>query len=149
MLALPQALRACCAAARWHCRRRAGPVWAQGKLEARYTASLAGIPIGKGSWVIDITDTITRRRRAAPPPACCMPSPAAQGTSAAHGTLQAGQPLSSIYASTIVTSKKTDEVRLTIDNGNVKEFKRRSAAGQRRRSACRSPRRTGTACSIR
>src|SRR5664279_2199517 len=32
-------------------------VRAQGKLEARYSASLAGIPIGKGSWVIDITDT--------------------------------------------------------------------------------------------
>src|SRR6185295_18995281 len=26
----------------------------QGKLEARYTASLAGIPLGSGIWVIDI-----------------------------------------------------------------------------------------------
>ena len=34
-----------------------GAVRAQGKLEARYTMTLAGIPIGKGSWVIDITDT--------------------------------------------------------------------------------------------
>lgn len=32
----------------------AGPVAAQGKLEARYTATLAGIPIGEGSWRIEI-----------------------------------------------------------------------------------------------
>ena len=35
----------------------AEPVAAQGKLEARYTATLAGIPIGEGSWRIDIGDT--------------------------------------------------------------------------------------------
>ena len=27
---------------------------AQGKLQARYTATLAGIPIGSGSWIVDI-----------------------------------------------------------------------------------------------
>ena len=27
---------------------------AQSKLEARYTASLAGIPLGTGSWVVDV-----------------------------------------------------------------------------------------------
>jgi hypothetical protein len=31
-----------------------GPAAAQGKLDAKYTATLAGIPIGKGVWVIDI-----------------------------------------------------------------------------------------------
>lgn len=30
---------------------------AQGKLDARYTATLAGIPLGKGAWIIDVTDT--------------------------------------------------------------------------------------------
>src|SRR5271169_3686075 len=29
---------------------------AQGKLDARYTASLAGLPIGRGAWVIDVGD---------------------------------------------------------------------------------------------
>ena len=32
----------------------AGAAQAQSKLEARYTVSLAGIPLGHGSWVIDI-----------------------------------------------------------------------------------------------
>src|ERR1700710_2147492 len=29
---------------------------AQGRLEARYEATLAGIPVGKGAWTIDISD---------------------------------------------------------------------------------------------
>src|ERR1017187_9464697 len=35
----------------------ASPAWAQGKLDAHYTVTLAGIKIGEGSWVIDINDT--------------------------------------------------------------------------------------------
>ena len=33
------------------------PASAQGRLEARYTATIAGIPIGSGTWAIDIADT--------------------------------------------------------------------------------------------
>ena len=29
---------------------------AQGKLDARYTATLTGVPIGKGAWVIEIAE---------------------------------------------------------------------------------------------
>ena len=29
---------------------------AQGKLDARYEATLAGIPVGKGAWTIEILD---------------------------------------------------------------------------------------------
>ena len=42
---------------------------AQGRLEASYTVTLAGIPIGKGDWSIDISDSqLHRVRRPAPPP---------------------------------------------------------------------------------
>ena len=34
-----------------------GAAAAQGKLEAHYTVTLAGLPIGTGSWMIDISDT--------------------------------------------------------------------------------------------
>jgi hypothetical protein len=34
----------------------ADPVAAQGKLEAQYEATLAGIPVGRGAWNIDISD---------------------------------------------------------------------------------------------
>src|ERR1700704_3844597 len=34
----------------------APPAAAQGRLEAQYEATLAGIPVGKGAWTIDIAD---------------------------------------------------------------------------------------------
>ena len=34
-----------------------GSAAAQGRLEAQYTMTLAGLPIGKGTWVIDISDS--------------------------------------------------------------------------------------------
>jgi Protein of unknown function (DUF3108) len=96
---------------------------AQGKLEARYTVTLAGIPIGKGSWVVDVTDTHYMAAASGVTTGLIRVFTGGKGTSAANGTLLAGQPLTSIYASTIATSKKTDEVRLTVANGTVKESK--------------------------
>src|SRR5260370_8843251 len=32
------------------------PAFAQGKLDARYEATLSGIPVGTGAWTIDISD---------------------------------------------------------------------------------------------
>lgn len=125
MLALPRSLRftllavgaVACAAA------TLTSSWAQGKLEARYTMSLAGIPIGKGSWVIDIADTHFTAAASGITTGLMRAFTGGQGTSAARGTLQAGRLLSSIYAATITTSKKHDEVRVAINSGNIKEFK--------------------------
>ena len=46
------------------------PAAAQGKVEAKYEASLAGIPVGRGTWAIDITEINTARRRPAAPRGC-------------------------------------------------------------------------------
>ncbi len=97
------------------------PAAAQGKLDAQYTVTLAGIPIGKGDWVIDIADTrytATANGRTA---GLLRAFSSGEGTSAAHGTLQAGKLLSSIFSSVITSGKKKDETRLTTVNGNVKD----------------------------
>jgi len=99
------------------------PARAQGKLNAHYTVTLAGIPIGKGSWVIDISDTHYSAAATGATTGLLHAFVGGEGASAARGTLQAGRPMSSIYAATIATAKKTDEIRLTVNNGNVKEFK--------------------------
>jgi hypothetical protein len=127
VLALRQALLRCAflvpAALALAASTVAVPAWAQSKLEARYTVTLAGIPIGKGNWVIDISDTHYTAAASGITTGLVRVFTGGQGTSAARGTLQAGQPLSSIYAATITTSKKTDEVRLTVSNGKVKDFR--------------------------
>jgi hypothetical protein len=100
----------------------AGPAAAQGRLEARYTATLAGIPIGEGSWRIDISDTQYTAAADGATIGLLRAFTGGHGTTSARGTLQAGRPVLSAYAATIATSRKTDEIRLTVANGTVKDF---------------------------
>lgn len=101
----------------------AGPARAQARLEAQYTASLAGIAIGDGSWIIDIGDTQYAASASGTTTGLLRAFTGGKGSSSARGTLNGNRPLSSIYAATISTRKKSDEIRLTIANGNVKDFK--------------------------
>jgi hypothetical protein len=96
---------------------------AQGRLEAEYTMRLAGIPIGKGRWVIDISDTRYSAAANGETTGLMRIFTGGEGSSAARGTLQAGKPVLSIYAASITSRKKTDETRLTVANGKITDFK--------------------------
>jgi len=100
-----------------------GAASAQGRLEARYTASLAGIPIGEGTWVVDIADTHYSAAASGVTTGLVRIFTGGEGTSAARGTVVGGRLMSSIYASTIKTRHKKDEVRFTLSNGDIKDFK--------------------------
>jgi hypothetical protein len=97
-------------------------VRAQGKLEAQYTVTLAGIPIGKGNWVVDISSTHYMAAASGVTTGLVHAFTGGHGTSVAHGTLAAGHPQNATYASTIVTRSKTDEVRLTVNKGIATDF---------------------------
>jgi hypothetical protein len=100
------------------------PARAQGKLEAHYTASLAGIPIGKGSWVIDIGDTHYSAAASGRTSGLLRLFIGGEGTSAAHGTFgRKDKFASSIYAATIVTRHKTTESRIAIKDGDLATVK--------------------------
>jgi hypothetical protein len=94
----------------------------QGKLDARYTASLAGIPIGKGAWVLDITEDQYTAAASGETTGLLRVFAGGKGTSAARGILAGGQPVAASYAATISAEKKTDEVRMVINGGAVKEY---------------------------
>jgi hypothetical protein len=100
----------------------AGPTRAQGKLDARYTASLAGIPIGKGAWVLDIAEDQYTAAASGNTTGLLRVFASGQGTSAARGITSNGQTVSGTYAATITADKKTDEVRMLINAGTVKEY---------------------------
>lgn len=101
----------------------AAPAWAEGgKLEARYTVSLAGIPIGKGSWLIEITDTHYSAAATGATTGLMHIFNDGHGATNVHGTWQNGRAASVIFASTIAAGKKTDQVRITIANGGIKEY---------------------------
>lgn len=101
----------------------AGPAAAQGRLEAHYTASIAGIPIGTGTWVVDIAGTHYSAAASGVTTGLIRFFIGGKGTSAAHGTIVDGRLESSIYAATIETRYRTSEVRLTVSHGDVKDFK--------------------------
>jgi len=98
------------------------PAGAQVRLEARYSATIAGIPIGSGTWGIDINDTQYSASVTGVTTGLLRAFTGGQGNATARGTLGTRQ-LTSIYAATITSSKKIDSVRIAIANGDVKDFK--------------------------
>jgi hypothetical protein len=93
-----------------------------GKLDAHYTASLAGLSVGKGVWIVEITDdqyTIAASGRTT---GLANVIASGRGTSAARGALNGGKGLTANYSQTVVYDKKTDDVRIAINGGNVKEY---------------------------
>lgn len=99
-----------------------GSAVAQGNLEASYVATLAGVPIGKGSWSIDVADDQFTATASGATSGLLRVFASGQGSSAAHGGISSGQPVASTYASTIVADNKTDQVRMLFSGGAVKEY---------------------------
>jgi hypothetical protein len=97
-------------------------VSAQGRLEARYQATLGGLPLGKGAWQIDVRDDQFNASLSGATSGFLQVIASTQGTSAVRGTISGGQPVGAAYASSIVTGKKIDEVRMLMSGGSVKEF---------------------------
>lgn len=95
---------------------------AQGKLDARYVATLAGIPIGKGAWVVDIADDHYTAAASGMTTGLLSVFASGQGSGASRGNVAGGQPTASSYAATIVTERKRDEVRMLLAAGNVRDF---------------------------
>ena len=94
---------------------------AQSKLEARYSVSLAGIPLGAGTWVIDITgDQYTAVANGRTTGLIKLIADG-QGSAGSRGTFQGVSVASSGYMANTVSEKKTDEVRMVLRGGAVKE----------------------------
>lgn len=94
----------------------------QGKLEAHYTGSLSGIPLGKAVWVIEIADDQYSVAASGRTTGLLNVFAGGRGTSASRGVLNGGKPASANYAANVVYDKKTDDVRIALSGGNVKEY---------------------------
>ena len=100
-----------------------GVAFAEGRLEAHYSATLAGIPIGSGSWTIEAAETQYTATVNGSTSGLLRAFTGGQGNATSRSTLSGGKVVSSIYAATITTRKHTDSIRITISNGNVKDFR--------------------------
>ncbi len=85
------------------------------------TASLAGIPLGSGVWVIDIaSDQYTAVASGRTSGLVKLVSDGS-GSGGSRGTVHGASMVPTSYASSTTTDKKTDEVRMTLRAGAVKD----------------------------
>jgi len=94
---------------------------AQGRLEAQYSATLSGIPIGHGNWVIEISEDQFTAAASGATTGLLRLFTQGHGTGASQGAINAGQPVPTSYAATITNDQKVDDVRLVFAGGSVKE----------------------------
>jgi Protein of unknown function (DUF3108) len=95
---------------------------AQGKLEAHYRVSVAGLPIGSGAWVIDVGDDRYTMAASGQVTGLLRAFSSGDGTAAIKGTINGNRVASTGYAINIRSRNRLDEVRMGLAGGTVKEL---------------------------
>jgi hypothetical protein len=113
------ALAACCVLL---CGSHASPAHAQGRVDAQYEVSLAGIPIGKGSWVVDIGDEQYSALASGKTTGLISMMSTGDGNGGSQGRVVKGQLIPAFYSVSMNTNKKHELLKISLTNGNVKEF---------------------------
>ena len=96
--------------------------FAQGKLDAQYEATLAGIPVGKGAWTIEISDDQYAASAYGGTAGLLKTFASGSGTGAAQGRVVNGALISTNYSASTTTSKKTEAIHMVLNNGTIKDY---------------------------
>jgi Protein of unknown function (DUF3108) len=96
--------------------------FAQGRLEAKYEATLAGIPVGKGGWTIDISDDQFSAIAFGGTSGLLKAFTSGSGAASSQGRVVNGVLVSTNYNATTTTPKYTQAIRMTLSNGNIKDL---------------------------
>src|SRR3984885_13368394 len=99
-----------------------GAASAQGRLDARYEATLAGIPVGKGTWTIDIGDDQFTAAAAGGTAGLMKAFAGGSGSSPSQGKVVNGALVATGYTASTSTQKKSETIRMGLINGYVKDF---------------------------
>ena len=101
---------------------QARPEAQYGRLEAQYTASIDGIPIGRGNWMVEISNNQYTAAASGTTTGLIKFFTGAHGTSAAHGTIAGSQMVPTSYGNTVTWDGKVDDVRMALSGGNVTDY---------------------------
>jgi len=96
--------------------------FAQGRLDAQYEATLAGIPVGKGAWTIDISDDQFSASAFGGTSGLMKAFASGSGAATAQGRVVNGALVSTNYNASTTTSKYTQAIRMILSNGTIKGF---------------------------
>jgi hypothetical protein len=94
---------------------------AQGKLDAYYTATLLGLPIGHISWAVDLKEHRFSSIATGSIAGFLRLFLDAQGSVTAEGRLSAGKPIPSKFQLTLLAGKWSDEVGIVFTGNRAKE----------------------------
>jgi hypothetical protein len=95
---------------------------AQGRLDAQYEATLAGIPVGKGAWTIEIGDDAFSASAHGGTAGLLKAFSGGTGSGASQGRVINGALVANAYTATTTTQKKSETIRMVLAGGNVKDF---------------------------
>ncbi|MBN8979510.1 MAG: DUF3108 domain-containing protein [Rhizobiales bacterium] len=99
----------------------AAPASAQGKLDARYEVTLAGIPVGRGTWTIEIAEDHYSTSVSGATVGLLKAISGGHGNGTAQGRVVNGEFAPVNYTATSETSKKAETIRIALNGGNVTE----------------------------
>ena len=111
-----------CVRARWRCWLAPQPASAQGRLDAQYEATLAGIPVGKGAWTIDIGDDQFSASASGGTSGLLKAFAGGSGTGASQGRVVNGALVVDQLFRHHHDVEKSEAIHMVLANGNVKEF---------------------------
>ena len=97
------------------------PALAQGKLEARYSVTLAGIPLGSGIWVIDIAPDQYTAVASGRTTGLVKLISDGSGSGGSRGIIKGASLIPTSYASSSTSDQRADEVRMTLRAGTVND----------------------------
>jgi len=95
---------------------------AQGRLDAQYEATLAGIAVGKGTWTIEIGDDTFSATAQGGTAGLLKAFAGGTGSGASQGRVVNGALVANAYTATTMTQKKSETIRMVLANGNIKDF---------------------------
>jgi len=95
---------------------------AQGRFDGQYEATLAGIPVGKGAWTIEIGDDIFTASAQGGTAGLLKAFSGGSGSGASQGRVVNGSLVANAYTATTTTQKKSETIRMSLANGGVKDF---------------------------
>ena len=98
-----------------------GDAGAQGRLDARYVVTLAGLPIGRGAWAIDIHADQYVAAANGQTTGLLRVFASGEGTSAARGSVSSGHLVPAAYESSVTTDRKSEALHISLAGGNVKD----------------------------
>jgi hypothetical protein len=98
------------------------PAAAQGRLEAQYEATLAGISVGRGTWAIEIGEDSYSAAAQGGTTGLLKTISNGAGTGASQGRVVNGALLPQAYEASTTTSKKSEAVHITLLNGNIRDY---------------------------